>query len=250
MIIAVITGASGGLGEQYVKEASLLPDIYEIWMIARRRDRMKRIAELVKKPCRIISMDLTERTDLSDFECMLSKENPDIRYLINNAGMVENDRFCNEDILMLQKMIDLNITAAVTLTKLCIPYMKSGSNIIQISSVSAFAPFYDLPLYAATKTCLLHFSKALRAQLESKDIHILTVCAGNMETGMNSRKDQMAKGSRNQFVPYLSLSAVCKGSFRAVHKNKAVYTPGLIYKLFRIFCIIVPDSLLLKIIRA
>lgn len=250
MKVAVITGASGGLGEQFVKEVSHLPDIDEIWMIARRRDRMEKIAESVEKACRIIKADLSERNELKQISVLLAEIRPEIHLLINNAGVTEKRSFCEQTETELENVITVNVTAPVLLTRMCLPYMGRRTSIINIASVCAFAPFYDLPLYAAAKRCMLHFGRALDAQLEDSGISVLTVCPGNMETGMNSRAEQAKKKSRNRFVPYLDTVLVARGSLKAAEGGRKVYTPGIVYRLFHLIAWLLPDSLLLRVIRA
>lgn len=250
MKIAVITGASGGLGLAFAHAAADLNTVDEIWLVARRRGPMEAFAASCRKACRIVAADLTDKDALDGISKLLAERKPEIRLLVNNAGVVEKKRFPEESIEELRSLLDLNVMAPVLLIRMCLPYMTKGTQIINIASVSAFAPFYDLPLYAASKRCLVHFGMALDAQLEERGITVLSVCPGNMETGMNSRAVQKEKKSRNRFIPYLDTASVARGALRAAARGKKMYTPGMFYKFFRVLSWILPDRLLLRLIRA
>ena len=150
MRTAVVTGASSGLGREFVKQLSEEGKLDEIWVIARRREKLEELASFVEKP--------------------------DIRLLINNAGrgtMTTLDEETTEDAV---SMIGLNCQAPVKMMKLCLPYMKEGAGIINVASVAGLLPLPDLAVYGATKAFLLSLSQAVNEEMKERNIHVMALC--------------------------------------------------------------------------
>ena len=161
--IAVVTGASSGLGREFVVQISeKYKTIDEIWVIARRAERLYALErEIEGKKIIVLPLDITKQEDLEAYKKMLAKEHPWVRVLVNAAGYgimghVE-DVVCEE----LTGMIDVNCKALVAMTKITLPYMKEQSNIINIASSAAYLPQPSFAVYAATKSMVRSFSKAL-----------------------------------------------------------------------------------------
>ena len=178
MRIAVITGASSGLGVQFVRRLAHRQDLDEIWMIARRLDPMKALVKKISSPAvlRPVSMDLTLEEHIENYQKLLEEEKPDIRWLVNCAGFGKMG--LNEEIprKVLDDMVLLNCKAAMDMTQLSLPYMRRGSHILEICSTAAFMPLNDLGVYAATKSFLLSYSRSLHVELYPKGIMVTAVC--------------------------------------------------------------------------
>ena len=139
MNIAIVTGASSGMGKDFVREL----DAYgfdEIWAIARREGALCELAREVKTPVRVLALDLTERESLGKIEELLEAEKPRVGYLVCAAGYGRFGSFAEVDDDESERMISLNCTSLVRLTYTCIGYMDRGSKIIEIASVAAFQP--------------------------------------------------------------------------------------------------------------
>ncbi len=176
MQIAVITGASSGLGREFVKQVCEKEKLDSIWIIARREKRLQEIADKYPGLIRPIPLDLTKSESFVELKAILEKEKPDIRILINASGfgkMGNYEQICEQDN---NDMIDLNCKALVSMTLLCLPYMKNGSRILEICSSSAFQPLPSLNIYASTKAFVLSYSRALRRELFDRGIHVTAVC--------------------------------------------------------------------------
>ena len=128
MKIAVITGASAGLGLQFVSQLEEnFPEINEVWLIARSKDKLAEAAKLLKKAsARILPLDLSKEDDLDKFENILSIENAEIFLLVNNAGCGYLANVGETDYRTQTRMVDLNIKALTAVTNLCIPYISRG----------------------------------------------------------------------------------------------------------------------------
>ena len=130
MGIALITGASSGIGREFARQLKERGDIEEFWLIARRRERMEVLAEELGIRARIISADLCTEEGICAVRTALESERPQIRVLINAAGFGRfgaHDQISERDTV---RMIDLNVKALVLITHMALPYMEKGGRII------------------------------------------------------------------------------------------------------------------------
>lgn len=181
--IAVVTGASGGMGQVFVRELAK-EALDEIWIIGRNEKRLHMLQNEFGEIIMPVCMDLTKSTDLSALSDLLKKQNPSVLWLVNNAGiakMAPSKTFSCSDI---GQTIDLNCKAPAALINLCLPFMDKGAKILNISSASAFQPVPYLNLYAATKAFERSYSRALNAELRPFGITVTAVCPGWVDTDM------------------------------------------------------------------
>lgn len=251
MGIALITGASSGLG----RELSLLVDslafIDEIWLVSRRAQRLEELSALLKKQTKIIALDL-EKTDFTaTISTLLERKkqlNPDfnVSLLINCAGFGKIGEYNQISFDENSSMISLNCTAPVNMTVSVLPYMDKGSRIMQVSSTSAFQPCSGLAVYAATKAFLLSYSRALRAELKPKKISVTAVCpywikdTEFISIANGEKCDRKAAFSNFLFAS--KVQTVAKRSLKAALKRKAVCTPGFVCSFHRFCMKILPKS--------
>lgn len=207
MKIAVITGASSGLGIEFLRAAvTLCPEIDTYWLIARREDRLEALKpQFPEKNLRPIALDLTDSAALKQFNALLEREKPEISLLINNAGFGKLCDFATSDIESQTAMIDLNCRALTAVTRYSLPYMKTGGLILNISSIASFAPTPRMAVYCSTKAYVQSFSRALREELKPKKINVLAVCPGPMITEFWQVADRPTHKSRTlDMLPHQS----------------------------------------------
>lgn len=248
MNIAIITGASSGLGEQFALKIDQLIDIEEIWLIARRKEKLKRLAQNLNKKTRILSLDLTIQKNLDELNLTLKNEKPNINLLINNAGFGKLGDF--EDISYQDNtgMIRLNCESLTAVTSISLPFMTENSEIINSCSIASFAPNTRMAVYSSTKAYVMSFSRALRAELKKRKINVLAVCPGPMDTEFLSLAG-IEKGSSHTFdtLPRVNPEKVAEKSLLASKKKKAVYTNRLFYKFYRVLAKVLPHNLIMKL---
>ena len=182
--IALVTGASSGIGKEFVKQvADAYPSLNEIWVVARRLPSLEALVEEVSEKClRILSLDLSKDSDLEKLKACLKKERPCIRLLINSAGCGKNGPVAEQDWRDACRMLDVNCRALTAVTMLCLPYMKRKGRIIQVDSGAAFLPQPGFAVYAASKAYVLSFDEALGAELRKRGITVTSVCPGPVDT--------------------------------------------------------------------
>ena len=180
--IAVITGASSGMGRDFVRMIDKIEKCDEIWVIARRLDKLRELESHTGKVILPIEMDLSDKTSYELYAGMLEKADAEVCALVNAAGFGKFGSF--EDIPLDEQMnmIDLNCKALMAVTYITLPYMPKGSRVYQIGSLSAFQPVPYITTYGATKAFVLSFTRALNKELKSRGIKMIAVCPGWVKT--------------------------------------------------------------------
>ena len=161
MNIAIITGASSGIGKEFIQQ---LPYFYknldEIWVIARRTKPLYALEKCSSLPIRVIAGDLGTFEIYQQIQDLLEQYRPKIRLLVNAAGFGKSGRaehIFQTDSTAQWKMIDINCRAVTQMTLLCFPYFSKGSRVIQIASAAGFFAQPGFAVYAATKAYGLSF---------------------------------------------------------------------------------------------
>ena len=182
MKIAIVTGASSGMGREFVRQISQKDHLDEIWAIARREERLNELKVLVSVPVRPIPLDLAENESLESLSLLLAQVKPDVKILVNAAGFAKLGTYKDQTFKEVNDMIDLNCRAAVNITLMALPYMQKKARIINICSAAAFQPLPGLNIYAATKSFLERFSRGLRWELFPRGIKVTAVCPDWVKT--------------------------------------------------------------------
>ncbi len=247
MKIAIITGASSGVGTEFFKVLQKENNIDEIWIIARRYERLEQMAKESTIKVRPLPLDLTDEKCFEDFESILQHEQPEIITLINNAGFGKLGNFYDIDFKLQTQMIQLNNSALTAMCAICVKYMKKDSYIINVASIAAFAPNPRMAAYCSTKSFVLSFTKCIREELKSKKINALAVCPGPMATEfLDVAGISGGKSITFEQLPYCDPKKVAVGAIKYAKRGKAVYTPRSFYKLYRVLAKLLPHNLVMK----
>ncbi len=188
MKIALITGASSGMGREFVLQIGrAYASLDEIWVIARRKSALEELREEFYgkvKGCtlRLFSLDLTREPDIELLKEELLQRKPCICLLVNGAGVGHYGPAAELTVEEQLEMVDLNCRALTQVTLLCLPYLTRGSRILQLASGSAFLPQKNFAVYAAGKAYVVSFSRALRQELKKRRITVTNVCPGPVDT--------------------------------------------------------------------
>lgn len=246
MKTAVITGASSGLGTEFVRQLKAqFPDIDCYWLIARRADRLQALAEALPDiQVKTISLDLTDGAALETYQALLEQEKPQVALLIGCAGCGILGDFAESRLPEQLRMIDLNIRALSGVTYLTLPYMPRGGRIIHISSIASFVPNARMTVYSASKAYVSFFSRGLHEELKPRGISVTAVCPGPMETEFLSVGRISGNSKTFDRLPYCDPKKVVKGALAASKARRAVYTPRGFYKFYRVLSGLVPHAIL------
>lgn len=248
MKIAVITGASSGMGRELVKQVAKKERFDEIWVIARRVDALESLKKEVKAKIRAIALDLKKPESFQNYENLLKEEKPQVAMLGNCAGYGKFGRYDQISLDDCMGMIDLNCKALVAMTQLTLPYMKRGSKILQLDSLSAFQPVPYLNVYGSTKSFVLSYSRALNRELKTKGIRVMSVNPGWVKTEFFNH----ATMTSNDAVTYYNVMYEAKDVIKTAvhdlyHTKKDVSIHGLQIKLQVLAVKFLPHKLVMNI---
>ncbi len=246
MKIAVITGASSGMGREFVLRLSKEKPFDEVWVIARRLERLQSLQTLVPEvKIRPLAIDLTREDSLTEYKTLLAAENPEVSVLVNASGFGKFGAFEDIELSEQLNMIDLNDKAYVAMTYLTLPYMREGGEIYQLDSLSSFQPVPYITVYGATKAFILSFSRALNVELKKRKIRCMAVCPGWVRTEFFDRavRDDTITYYNRFFTP----EEVVARALRDMKKGKDVSVCGASIRAQVRLTKLLPHRLVMKI---
>ena len=224
MKIAIVTGASSGMGREFVLQLSQYVTVDEIWVIARRTGALESLKAEVSVPVRPIGLDLCADESFAAFAALLEKEQPDVKLLVNAAGFGKFGTAVNIPMEEDCRMIDLNCKALVRMTRIVLPYMHSGSHILQLDSLSAFQPVPYITTYGATKAFVLSYSRAMNRELKKEGVRMMAMNPGWVKTEFFNHALQ-TNGNEVQYYNYLwEAKDVVATGLKDLYKTKKDYS--------------------------
>ncbi len=251
MNIAIVTGASSGLGGEFVRQLDQKEEqLDEIWVVARREERLNALRDELSTPIRPIPLDLTEKESFQRIQKTLEEEQPDVRILINAAGLGKLGAWRDITLADSDSMIDVNCRAAVDMTQISLPYMSHGSRILEICSTAAFQPFPYFGIYSATKAFLYRYSRALRVELYGTGISVTAVCPYWVkDTEFIANAKEAEKRGAKPIVRHFPLASRQKSVVtHALIDSKLhlpVSTPGIVCLIHRIVAKFIPSEIMM-----
>ena len=249
MKIAIVTGASSGLGREFVRQVEhLYKELDEIWVIARRRERLEELKSRITTKVRIVEGDLLTNETYEELEQLLGEKQPNIRMLVNAAGFGKNGNVTEIPFGEQLDMIDLNCKALTHMTTLCIPYMKKGSRIVNVASAAAFCPQPGFGVYAATKSYVLSFSRSLGTELSDDGIFVTCVCPGPVDTEFFEVAGQRKENAMKDAVT-VKATDVVKQALLDARDGKELSVYGVPMKCTKAATKVLPHSLILKAMK-
>lgn len=186
MKIAVITGASSGIGKEFVYAVDKEYELDEIWVIARRTEELEKLQEQCRNKIVVHTLDLLQDTSVDYYADLLKIEKPQIELLVNAAGFGHFGLVKDQDLQGQLDMIKLNSMVLTAMCRLSLDYMHEGSAIINLGSNSSWQPVPIMAVYGASKSYVLNFSRALGRELKSSGIKVICVCPGWVRTGFQA----------------------------------------------------------------
>lgn len=246
--IAIITGASSGIGKRFAETVDMAGSFDEIWVIARNPERLEALKETVPFPTRAIALDLSEKASYAAFEALLAEEKPNVRLLVNCSGFGKFSATLDTPLDVNLNMVDLNCEAIVALCQLSIPYMAKGAKIINIASVAAFQPIPYINIYGATKAFVLSYSRALNREMKSRGINVTAVCPFWTKTEFFNRaiaaeKDPVVK----KYVAMYEPDQIVTRAWRDMKKGKDVSMYGFIARAQTLMTKLLPHKIIMSV---
>jgi short-subunit dehydrogenase len=248
--VAVITGASSGLGLDFAREAAA--DGYDLVLIARSTAPMESLASELQAryetQTHVIGMDLAVPGAGANAADAIAKLGVTVDVLINNAGFGFNGSFADSDPHETSRMTQLNIVTLTDLTRALLPAMlarKSG-RVMLLASTAAFQPGPMMAVYCATKAYVLSFGEALAYELRGTGVSVTTVCPGATETNFQKAASIDANSTLMK-SPMMSSATVAKDGYWAMKRGRRVIVTGIPNLIGAVMGRILPRDVVLPI---
>ena len=239
--VALVTGPTSGLGAGYARH--LARDGYDLVLVARDVARLNDLAEELRAAhgvdVEVLPADLS---DAAGREAVVARLGAGVRVLVNNAGFGTTGEFWSTDPALLQRQLDVNVTAVMHLTRAALPSMVAGGNgrVINIASVAGLVSGRGVT-YSAVLACVVAVSQGLANGLDGTGVSVHAVCPGFVRTEFHQRA-----GIEMSSIPgpmWLTVDDVVAESLADVEKGKVIIVPGLQYKLLTATGRLVPRGL-------
>lgn len=248
MKIAIVTGASSGIGKTFCQMLKNYFTFDEIWVIARRLDRLEELKKELPFKVKTISMDLSIGQSFEQLKSLLEEEKPQVELLINCSGFGRFEKSTDTDLATNLNMIDLNCKAVVSSCTVVLPYMSMGARIINIASVAALQPIPYINVYGATKAFVLSYSRALNRELKDKKISVTAVCPFWTKTEFFDRAVSKDKNPVvKKYVAMYKPEQIVKRAYRDAIKRKDVSFYGFKARGQALLVKLLPHSIVMNV---
>jgi short-subunit dehydrogenase len=233
--VAVITGASSGIGEATARV--LARKGWHCVLVARRRDELERIAAEVGGEWE--TCDVSDRGQVDEAAAHVLDRHPDIGLLVLNAGIPARGSFLDVDPALIERVTAVNYLGGVWCLRAFAPGLLSGSHVVNVVSVAGTVAFAPAGAYAASKHAQLAFSRSVTALLRPRGVRVHTVLPGFVETEGFPQRAKLRSPFLRRFV--IEADDVAGAIARAVEKGKAEVTvPWFPYRIATVGQALVP----------
>lgn len=245
----LITGASGGIGEAMARQLAA-PGV-TLLLSARSEAALDRLAEALRQQgaeAHVFPQDLAQPEGARALYRSVEEAGLTVDVLVNNAGFGTQGLFQENDLETYEEMLTLNVTALVSLTRLCLPGMlaRGSGGVLNVASTAAFTPVPRFAVYAASKSFVKEFSQALHEELRGSGVHVTCLAPGPTATGFFDRAALSGvPGGRAAATP----EDVARDGIEALARNRRVKVSGLVNRLSALAAGLAPTALTLKAAR-
>jgi uncharacterized protein len=242
----LITGASAGIGAALAEVCA--EHGHDLILVARRRDKLEARAVEIEKKFRVkvavAAADLADPQGARLLYDSVAAQRLEVAHLINNAGVGLYGKFAGTDLDAEVKMIQLNVTSLVELTKRFLPSMieRRSGKVLNVASTAAFVPGPWMSIYYATKAFVLSFSEAINYELKAQGITVTTLCPGPTESEFKVRAGSQRSRLFEAFL--MDAPTVARAGYDGMMKGKALVIPGVRNKLIPVAARVIPRPMI------
>jgi hypothetical protein len=249
--MALITGATSGIGLELSR--LLAGGGYDLILVARNPQKLEEVAGELRArhhiSVRCEPKDLSEPRAASDLWVELATAGVVVDVLVNNAGVGIYGALLDQDPDALARMLELNISALTSLTRLALPGMRERGwgRILNVASLVAYQPGGPrMAAYYASKAYVLSFSKGLAKELEGTGVSVTTLCPGPTDTAFEE-KSKASHTVLYKWLPKMSAFTVAAAGYRGMNRGSRVVIPGLSAKMIALAGELPPRQIALKV---
>lgn len=246
MRIAIITGASSGMGKEFCYQLDNM-QFDEIWGIALNQEKLITALKDLKTKTRTFAYDLTKKENIESLKNILKEENPNVEWLINCSGFGKFGRHDEIGVEQNVSMIQLNCEALVHLTEIVLPYIQKGGRIVQIASVAGFQPTPYMAVYGASKAFVVSYSRALNYELKDAGISVTCVCPFWTKTNFFNRAETQENKVVTKFIVMYKPEDVVKKAIKDAIKRKEISICGFVARTQTRLVKVFPHKTVMKI---
>lgn len=246
MAIAIITGASSGIGRQFALEIQKTGEVDGFLLVARSRGKLESLAAELGAGAQVLEADLATSEGVMRVKNWLVENKPVVQYMINAAGYGVFGDYTEVSEEETVGMIDLNIKATVLLSHAVIPYMLRGSHLLEMGSASVFTPLPGFNIYASTKAFVYHYAQALAYEVKEKGILVTVFCPGWVRTAFFDRAETARSQGPRKKRPMLSVEYAVGCAMRSMRRGRLLCTCNWFTKLQHLFSKILPNPILIR----
>jgi uncharacterized protein len=252
---ALITGASAGIGREFARQ--LAGRANSMILIARREEELLQLNHELQQQhenlrVHIRKVDLSNIAQLKELMKSLDREQINVDFLINNAGLGDAGFFATSDPTRNEQMLLVNVMALTSLTRHLLPQMiaKGHGGILNVSSSAGFLPIPGDAVYAATKAYVTSLSEALRAELRGTGVSVCALCPGPVQTEFQevARRQGIQPRIGPKFV-VVPVEQVVRDALDALESDRPLVIPGFAMKFVMFLSRLMPMPILRLIFR-
>lgn len=246
---AVITGASSGIGRALAPEFAAAG--FHLFLTGRNETALKSVAAECARNCHVqtevVAADLSREEGIHALIAALQSVPRQYEVLVNNAGFGIHGDFASGDIDENVRLVQVQITAAIRLTRAVLPGMieRQAGRILNVASVYAFSPVPFQSVYAACKAFLFSFSASLQNELQGTGVTVTVFCPGVTQTQFRSRAGIGQKRTNTG----MTAEEAARTAFRETMRGTHVVVPGVVNRIFAFVVGILPASSVSNLVR-
>jgi short-subunit dehydrogenase len=249
---ALITGASGGIGEELAR--MLAAGGADVVLVARSADKLAALAaELAREysvKAVVIAQDLSARDAADRIDAELAARGIAIDILVNNAGFATHGPFVETPAAEDARLLQVNVVALTMLTKKLLPAMvrRGRGRLLNVASTAAFQPGPLMAVYYASKAYVLSFSEALTSETSGTGVTVTCLCPGPTETGFQDRAG-MRQSKLFSSLSVMSARDVAAAGYDGMMAGRALVIPGFSNKLGAQITRVMPRAVVRRVVR-
>jgi uncharacterized protein len=250
-LVALVTGASAGIGAALAREAA--KDGHDLVLVARRREPMEALAAELKSmgaEITIIPADLGRPGAAAALMKAVEERDLGIDTLINNAGVGDAGRFDQGNLERISSMLQVNIVALTELTRLVLPQMvaRKRGRVMLLASTAAFQPGPGMAVYYATKSYVLSFGRAVGYELRGTGVTVTTLCPGPTASEFAQVANMQGVGLLEGPMPMMTAAEVARQGYAALKAGRPEIITGVVNRITAMSTRLTPTPIMLKIV--